>query len=349
MRSFTLGRRTIDDRSDAYVIAEISHNHLGSMELAREMIRLAAGAGADAVKLQKRGASTYSGLRRAGEDEYAAMREAREFNLLQYAELGHVARQHGLDFLATAFDMESADFLSRVEVDAFKVASGDVKNTPLLREIARHGKPMIVSTGGADLEDVRRAYMALSGAGANFCLLHCTSEYPVSVGDVNLGCILNYLCEFPDRVIGFSSHVARQRGTSLECAAYALGARVFEKHVTLTPGIMTGEHAFALTFAELGELVEALRDTRQAIGDGTKRELDGERPGMLRLGKKLAYARKLPRGHVLSVGDLMVVAPGNGVPPNRIEQLVGRPLCREVAGGEDANLEDVESRACLAV
>lgn len=342
MREFRIGERDVGDQSASYLICDISHNHLGHPALCREMVRVAAEAGADAVKLQRRGSSTYSGLRGVGEGEYAALREARELEETIYQDLGEYAHSCGVHFLATAFDPESADMLARVGVDAFKLASGDITNLPLIQYVAKMGKPMILSTGGCQMADVRMAHQALTAAGVPFALLHCTSEYPVSMGNVNLRLIDTYRRAFADTVIGFSSHVHRDCGAALEAAAFALGARIFEKHFTLTPGIGSGEHAFGLDGAGLKELVATLARAKAALGDGQKRIMPGEEMGILRLGKHLTYARTMqPECAVLQPTDFAVVGGGRGVLPYRLGELVGGRLRRPVQAGEDVQADDI--------
>lgn len=341
MRELTIAGRRIADDAPAYVCAEISHNHLGSLELAREMIRLAAEAGADAVKFQKRGKATYEGLRAAGEVGYADLRQARELSLYELSCLAAYASGRGIAFLCTAFDVESADVLATVGVDAYKIASGDITNTPLLRHVAGLGKPLLVSTGGCTMADVVEAHRVLTEAGAQFSLLHCTSEYPVEPGNVNLALIETYRTLFPETVIGFSSHVHRMSSCVVETAAFVLGASIFEKHLTITPDIGTGEHAFALTPYDLEGLSQALKMMPRILGHSDKEPLPAEAAGILRLGKHLVYSRALKAGDLLSEDALAVVGGGKGLAPNRLALLVGGVLRRDVAAGEDVREGDV--------
>jgi sialic acid synthase len=339
-REFRIRDAIVNDSSDALVLADISHNHLGSYELAREMVRLAAQAGCGGVKFQKRGWSTYAGLRRAGEGDYADLREKRELEAMEYAALSHYAHTLGVHFIVTVFDQESADFTTNLGVDAIKIASGDVTNTPLLEYVAKLGKPMIVSTGGATEEDVNMAFDTLSRVGASFALLHCTSEYPVSGGRVNLRLIDKYRSNYPHTVIGFSSHVHRKAMSMVEQLAYFTGARIFEKHFTITPQINTGEHAFAMTPLEMAELVSAIKVIPAIMGSGEKKILDSEATGILRLGKHLVYARELHRGQFTVAEDFAVEAPGNGVPPNRMPEFVGHRALANFHPGESVAYGD---------
>ncbi len=341
MRELRIGDRRIADDEPCYTICDISHNHLGSVGMAAEMIRLAAGAGADAVKFQKRGASTYQGLRAIGEVEYATTRESRELSVIAYQTLRAVATTCGVHFLVTVFDIESAEEMLDVGLDAVKLASGDLTNGPLLRHVARMGLPIIISSGAADIEDVKCAVYLLTSMGAEFGLLHCTSEYPVAADHVNLRVIEDYRERFPETVIGFSSHVRRQWGPALEAAAYTLGARIIEKHLTLTPDIGTGEHGFGLTITDLHDLVRTMGLMRQAVGCGRKVICAEEWLGGRRLGKHLVWAGCHSASEAVCSHDIAVIGGGVGIGPNRLHELVGATLARTVADGEPVRPDDV--------
>src|SRR5215510_9464495 len=189
MGTLKIGSRTIGDHTPCYVIAEIGHNHQGSLDKARELFREAKLAGAHAVKLQKRdnrGLYTRAAYEKPYDNEnsfgatYGEHREFLEFGRKEYQVLQAYARELGVDFFATAFDLASADFLADFDVPAFKIASGDLKSTPLLKHVARFGKPMVVSTGGATLEDVQRAYDAIAPINQQLAILQCTAGYPAA-------------------------------------------------------------------------------------------------------------------------------------------------------------------------
>ncbi len=245
------GVRVADD-TPCYVIAEIGHNHQGNIETCKEMFRSAVQCGADAVKLQKRDNralftsemydSPYNS-ENAYAPTYGTHREALEFNKDQYVELKDYAEEIGIDFFSTAFDRPSADLLEEIGISAYKIASGDLTNTPLLKHVASFGKPMIISTGGATMEDVQRAYDAIRPINANFCILQCTSGYPSPYEELNLRVIETFTKAFPDVVIGFSGHDA---GIAMPLVAYMLGARVVEKHFTLNRAWKGTDQAFSL-------------------------------------------------------------------------------------------------------
>lgn len=341
MREVTIGGSRIADDTTGYVIAEIGHNHEGDLGRARKLVQEAASAGAQAAKLQKRDNGTLFTRRMydepyGGRNSYGATyglhREALEFGAAEYRELADLAKEMGIDFFASAFDMPSVDFLADFDVAAVKIASADVTNTPLLRYAARLGKPLIVSTGGADLDDVRRACDAVLDVHDELVLMQCTSVYPTPVELTHLSVITRFRAEFPDVVIGYSGH---DHGPEFSYLAYALGARVFEKHFTLDRTRPGSDHHFSLEPDGLRTLVDGLERTRAALGRPEKRRLPEELPALRKMGKKLVAARGLPAGHVLTQQDVAIKSPGDGMPPYRITEVLGRPLARTVEADED--------------
>jgi N-acetylneuraminate synthase/sialic acid synthase len=309
-RTLSIGSHDITDDSACYVIAEVGHNHQGKLSTCMEMFKAAKDAGVHAVKLQKRNNRTL--YTRAMYDRpydnensygatYGAHREALEFGPSEYRDLQQYCRDLGVDFFATAFDFESADFLASIDVPAFKIASGDLKNTPLLKHVAKVGKPMVVSTGGGTLDDVKRAYDTVMPLNSQLCLLQCTAGYPAAWDELNLRVISSYREEFADAVIGFSSH---DNGIAMAVAAYVLGARVIEKHFTLNRAWKGTDHAFSLEPVGMRKMVRDLERTTAAMGDGAKQVYPSEVSPITKMGKKLVAARALPAGHVLGPNDI---------------------------------------------
>jgi N-acetylneuraminate synthase/sialic acid synthase len=325
-----IGTHQIGDSAPCYVIAEIGHNHQGSLEKARELFREAKLAGAHAVKLQKRdnrGLYTQAAFDKPYDNEnsfgatYGEHREFLEFGRKEYLELQAYARELGVDFFATAFDLASADFLEALSVPAYKIASGDLKSAPLLRHVASFGKPMIVSTGGALFEDVQRAYDVIMPINPQLAILQCTAGYPAAFEELDLRVIATYRERFPDAVIGFSSH---DNGIAMPVAAYMLGARIVEKHFTLNRAMKGTDHAFSLEPVGLRKMVRDLERTFKAMGDGTKKVYDSERAPIVKMGKSLVVARNLPSGHTLRAADIVMKSPGGGIPPYDLDKVIGR-------------------------
>ena len=329
-RRLNIGPHAIGDETPCYVIAEIGHNHQGSLDKARELFHEAKLAGAHAVKLQKRdnkGLYTRAAYNKSYDNEnsfgatYGEHREFLEFGLSEYLALQKYAKELDIDFFATAFDMSSADFLQALDAPAFKIASGDLKSVPLLRHVASFGKPVIVSTGGAEIDDVQRAYDTVMPINPQLAILQCTAGYPAAFEELDLGVISTYRERFPDAVIGFSSH---DNGIAMPVAAYVLGARIVEKHFTLNRAMKGTDHAFSLEPVGLRKMVRDLERTHKAMGDGAKKVHESERAPIIKMGKSLVVAHNLPKGHTLGRDDIVMKSPGGGIPPFKLEQVIGR-------------------------
>ena len=349
-RKLQIGDREISDESDCFVIAEIGHNHQGSLETAIELFEKAAECGADAVKLQKRDNSTlyttdYYNRPYDHENSYGATygehREALEFGRDEYLHLQKLADELGVVFMSTAFDVPSAEFLAEMDIAAYKIASADLTNLPLLRHVAGIGKPVVISTGAARIEDVRQAYEVVSAINPDVAFLQCTASYPPEWDQIDLRVIETYREEMPGAVIGFSGH---DSGIAMSVAAYVLGARIVEKHFTLNRAMKGTDQAFSLEPTGMEKLVRDLRRTRLALGDGGKHMYQSEAAPAKKMGKKLIAARDLPAGHVLGEQDIEARSPGDGLPPTQIDRLLGRrlryPVTQELALSFDMLEED---------
>lgn len=331
-RSIVLDNFKVDDTSDCYVIAEIGNNHQGELDKCRDLFRAAKDAGANAVKLQKR--DNRSLFTKAMYDQpytsenafaptYGAHRDFLEFGREEYIELQKLAKELDITFFSTAFDIPSADFLEDLGMPFYKIASADLKNIPLIRHVAAFGKPLIVSTGGGTLEDVRRVYDAIMPINAQLSILQCTASYPCEVEKLNLRVIETFRQAFPGVVIGLSSH---DNGISMPLVAYMLGARIVEKHFTLNRAWRGTDHAFSLAPDGMRRMVRDLRRSRIALGDGVKTVLPEEQAPITKMSKTLVAARDLPAGHVLTATDIAMKSPGGGLPPYEFDRLVGRKL-----------------------
>ena len=348
IRELTIDGRRIGDDTDCYVIAEIGHNHQGDLEKARQLFRRAKECGVDAVKLQKRdNRSLYTAAMydRPYENEnsfgrtYGEHREFLEFGRDEYQDLQRFAAELGLTFFATAFDIPSADFLHDLDAPAYKLASGDLRNLPLLRHVARFGKPMIISTGGASLEEVVQAYEAIAPLNGQVGILQCTASYPTEPEHMNLQVIESFRRQFPAAVIGLSDHF---NGISMAVAAYMLGARIIEKHFTLNHTWKGTDHALSLEPIGMQKMIRDLQRTRVAIGDGVKRRMPIETSAITKMGKKLVAARHLAPGHVIGEADLAIKSPGDGLPPSELDRVVGSRLLAAVQPDEAITFEVLE-------
>jgi N-acetylneuraminate synthase/sialic acid synthase len=345
MRELTIDGQRIADDTDCYVIAEIGHNHQGDLDKARQLFLRAKECGVHAVKLQKRdNRSLYTKAMydRPYEHEnsfgrtYGEHRDVLEFGREEYIDLQNYARQLGLTFFATAFDVPSADFLARLDVPAYKIASGDIRNLPLMRHVARFQKPMIISTGGASLAEVDQACSAILAVNSRLCVLQCTATYPTEPEEMNLRVIETLRERFPGVVVGLSDHY---NGIAMAVVAYMLGARVIEKHFTLNHTWKGTDHALSLEPIGMHKMIRDLHRARVALGDGVKRVLPSEAGAVTKMGKKLVASRRLPAGHVLTEADIAVKSPGDGLPPSDLERVVGRTLLQAVDPDDAIALE----------
>jgi N-acetylneuraminate synthase/sialic acid synthase len=345
MRKLTIEGKVIEDDSKCYVIAEIGHNHQGKLETAKEMFKIAKESGADAVKLQKR--NNRELFTKAGYDKpydnpnsygatYGEHREYLEFGGIEYKELMDYAEEIGVTFFSTAFDFSSADFLAKLDIPAFKIASGDLKNIPLLTHIAGFQKPMILSTGGGTMDDVNRAYDAVMPINPQLCILQCTAGYPAEFSELNLSVITTFRERFPNTVVGLSSH---DNGIAMAVAAYMLGARVVEKHFTLNHTWKGTDHAFSLEPIGFRKMVRDLERTKVAIGDGVKQTYESERNPITKMGKKLVAARDLPAGYTIRREDIALKSPGDGLPPYEMDKVIGRVTRQELKEDDDITYE----------
>lgn len=331
-----------------YVIAEIGHNHQGSVEKAMELFRVAKDCGADAVKLQKRNNRTlftramyempYDNPNSFGET-YGAHREALELDKAQYQDLIAYAKEIGITLFATPFDFDSADLLEDLDMPAYKIASADITNTPLQRHVAQFGKPMFVSTGGAVLDDVKRAYHTIMPLNPQLCIMQCTASYPAQVEDLNLRVINRYQKQFPDAVIGLSDH---QNGIVMAVVAYMLGVRAIEKHFTLDHTWKGTDHAFSLQPDGLRKMVRDLRRVPLALGSGEKQPLEIERKPLIKMGKKLVAARALTAGTTLTAADIAIRSPGDGIPPYELDRFIGKVLRQGLDEDEALSFDMIE-------
>lgn len=328
------------------VVAEIGVNHDGSAEAAYRLVAAAAAAGANAIKLQvfdparlvTAGAATAGYQRRAGAgDDQRAMLERLVLPRETLAGLVIEARRLGLGVFATPFDPGSADLVDRLGVDAIKIGSGDVDNTALLRHVAGFGRPLVCSTGTADAAEVLAlvdTVRAAAGPDLPLTLLHCVSAYPAPIEAANLRAI-PALAEATGLPVGWSDHVP---GTEAAVAAVALGARLFERHLTLDRTADGPDHAASDEPADLARYVDAIHRAHRALGDGRKRPMPTELDVRAAARRSLVALEPIRVGTIIEPSMLDVRRPGNGLPPSAIDRVVGRTARVDIA--PDAHLDE---------
>lgn len=340
-RAFTVAGRAIAAGAPVFIVAEAGVNHNGDPDLAGRLVDAAAECGADAVKFQtftvdalltREAPKAGYQVETTGAGESQREMLARlELGTDRLAELRDRAAKRGLIFFSAPFDEASADALERLDVALFKVPSGEITNLPLLRHVAAKGRPIILSTGMAFLEEVEQAVAAICEAGdPPLALLHCLSAYPAPAGEVNLRAMDGLAARFGCPV-GFSDHTL---GIEIAVAAAARGAAIIEKHLTLDKTLPGPDHRASLDVAEFSAMVRAIRSVESALGDGVKRPMPSEADTRRVARKSLVAARALKAGERVAAGDLASKRPGTGISPAELPRVLGLRLARDVAADE---------------
>lgn len=335
-----IGDRKVGVGEPCYIIAEAGVNHNGDLSLARKLIDVAVEANADAVKFQTFKAELVAipDAPKAGYQLETTDKSESQMDMIKgfelppeaFQELQSYCDERGITFLSTPYDNDSVDLLAQLNVPAFKVASAEIVNIPLLRHIARKGKPIILSTGMSYLSEVETAVRAILDEGNDqLVLLHCVSNYPAPNADVNLGAMrtLSQAFQVP---VGYSDH-----SSSLEVAfaSVALGGTVIEKHYTLDNNMPGPDHRASMEPSELADLVVGIRAVEAALGNGVKAPSDSERGNRATMRRSLYANRDLTEGITLQEVDLVALRPAGGISPDSIDQVLGRTLQKPVASG----------------
>lgn len=325
------------------IIAEAGVNHNGSLDLAKQLVASAAAAGADLVKFQSfiTGKSISRQAPKAeyqksttgtDESQYEMVRKL-ELSRADHEKLIEECRRHGIGFFSTAFDSNSFDMLIDLGLNQVKIPSGELTNLPLLRHMTRLGMPVILSTGMAGLGDIEAALDVIEKAGTPrslITLLHCTTEYPTPMEDVNLRAMISLKSAFGVEV-GYSDHTS---GIEIPIAAVALGATVIEKHFTLDRSLPGPDHQASLEPQELKAMVDAIRNIERALGDGIKRPSASELKNKPIARKSLVASRPIRAGEAFDADNLDSKRPGTGISPMRWDEVIGRTAPRDFAADE---------------
>jgi len=335
-----IGGRTIGPGHPTFVVAEMSANHQGSLETARRVVEAAKEAGADAVKLQTYRPDTLTidsseepfrvgkGTPWEGRTLYELYGEA-QTPWDWHSELQRIATGLGLVFFSTPFDGSAVDFLADLDVPAFKIASFELVDLPLLRRVGSTGKPVILSTGMASLGEIEEAVETLRTSGCvELALLHCTSAYPAPPQSMNLRTIPHLAAAFSTPV-GLSDHTL---GIAVPVAAVALGASIIEKHLTLSRGERGPDSAFSLEPGEFREMVQAVRTAEEALGGVDYGTGDSE-AASLAFRRSLFVVENIPAGEVFGPHNVRSIRPGHGLHPRHLEAVLGKRATRDVSRG----------------
>ena len=315
------------------IIAEAGVNHNGNLDTARKLIDAAAEAGADIVKFQT---FTADAIVSKEAEKAAYQKEATDASETQYEmikkleldkdthlELISHCEEKGIEFLSSPFDHKSIDLLAELDLKRFKIPSGEITNLLYLRHIGKYGKPIIMSTGMATLKEVEDALNILEESGTSkgkITVLHCNTEYPTPIEDVNLNAILTIRYKLGVK-IGYSDHTL---GTEIPIAAVAMGASVIEKHFTLDRNLPGPDHRASLEPDELKAMVQTIRNIEQALGDGVKQPSPSEKKNIPIVRKSIVAIREISEGEAFTEENLTVKRPGMGISPMRWDEIIGK-------------------------
>lgn len=320
------------------IIAEAGVNHNGSLEMARQMVVEAKKAGADYVKFQTAiprlvistfaPKAEYQKETTGTEQSQLEMCEAIHLPLCDYAGLKELCDAEGIGFMSTPFDLVSIDCLAPLDMDYWKIPSGEITNLPYLRKIAAQKGDIILSTGMSTIDEVEQAVAVLEAGGksrSQITLLHCTTQYPTPPDAVNL-LAMDALRSLGCAGVGYSDHTV---GITIPTAAAAMGACMLEKHLTLDRDLPGPDHRASLIPSELAEMVDAVRTVEQALGSGLKVVADAEAPNIAVARKSIVAARAIAAGEILTEENITVKRPGSGISPMRWDEVLGTPARRD--------------------
>jgi len=345
-----IGNKIIGPDQDPLVIAEIGVNYDNDMGYAEELIRAAKRAGADAAKFQTYTPSKIVAVDspkywkddRPQETQYEFFLRSNKFYHDETRELAALCRTHGIMFMSTPFDLESVDLLDELGVPAFKIASADITNYPLLRKVARTGKPVLLSTGASTIGEIERATQVIEGEGnSDIILLHCVLAYPTPPSQANLRMIRCLKTVFPQYEVGWSDHVIPNDSVVIPTVAAAMGAVVIEKHFTTDRTRKGNDHFHSADEVLMRRLVENVRMARAALGQYLKTPLDIEAPARANARRSIAARHDIEVGEELSEENLILLRPGTGISPEFLDRVVGLRARRKIRAGHLLAWEDI--------
>ena len=323
--------------NSVYIIAEAGVNHNGSPEVAEQMIYAAKKSGVDAIKFQTFNTdllvthsapkAEYQGRNdsKSRESQYTMLKKL-ELDKSEYITLKKICAENHIDFMSTPFDIDSIALLEEIGVDKYKAPSGEITNYPYLVRLAETNKPIILSTGMSTLEEISNAISVLDSHGAGeITLLHCTTEYPAPIEDVNLRAMETMRQKFGLKV-GYSDHT---HGIEIPVAAVAMGACVIEKHFTLDRNMKGPDHKASLESDELAAMVQAIRNVEKALGDGRKIPSKSEIKNIPIARKSIVAKKKIIKGETFTEENITTKRPGYGISPMRWNEILGTKAIRD--------------------
>lgn len=314
---FKVGSRYIGHSEPCFIIAEAGVNHNGKLPIAKKLIDAAIDAGADAIKFQT--FNTEKLVSRALSKSQYDMLKKLELTNESFLELRNYAKERKVALFSTPFDEKSVTTLDRAGVPAFKVSSGDLNNLPLLRIIAKTGRPIILSTGMSTMAEISEAVDAIAPYCQKLVLTHCTSLYPPRFDEINLKAMDTIRAKFGVPV-GYSDHTL---GYEISLAAVVLGACVIEKHLTLDKKMKGPDHKASLEPSEFADMVKRIRNIEQSLGTKEKRPVPREKEMRAYARKSITAVKQIPRNAKITAGDIAILRPGNGIEPKYFDEIIG--------------------------
>ena len=354
MSSIKLGKRVIDNNSDPYIIAEVGVNHEGSFEQAVDLINLAKEGGADAVKFQSYKAETLASIDSPAYWDTEEEKTTSQFNLFKkydkfnsndYASLAKHCKKIDIDFVSTPFDEESVEYLDKL-VPYYKIASADINCIPLLRIVGNKKKPVIISTGCANIDEIKLAKKILQDAGApNVIILHCILNYPTSVENANLSMITDLKKTFKDNIIGYSDHTRPDEGMITLSTAYLLGAVIIEKHFTNNKGLSGNDHYHSMDIDDLKVFRKSSYKIRQLKGSIlTKRPIKEEEKSRVNARRSIFLKNNLKAGDIIKEEDITFLRPGFGITVDNWDKIIGKKINLDSKSGYMLKWSDINDK-----
>jgi len=327
-----------------FIIAEAGVNHNGSIQIAKELIKKAAWAGADAVKFQtfkakdlvskKTPKAEYQLKTTSSSESQFEMIKRLELDKTMHKTLIEHCKKNSILFLSSPFGLKEIDLLNQLKLNIFKIPSGEITNLPYLKKIGGLKKEILLSTGMATIEEIKAALNILTTAGAlkkNITILHCNTEYPTPISDVNLNAMKQMRSSFPNIKVGYSDHTI---GIEIAIAATALGATVIEKHFTLDKTMEGPDHKASIEPQELQQMIQGIRNIEIALGNGIKQPSPSEKPNIAIVRKSIVASKDIAKGEIFSKTNITVKRPGTGISPMLWDDILGQRASRTFQADE---------------
>lgn len=337
VKKIQVGNHVVGDGEPCYIIAEAGVNHNGDPERAKSLIDTAVESGADAIKFQtfKADSVVTRNAKKASYQKTTTGSKGSQYDLIHklelsfdvFSELKRYSEQKKIDFLSTPFDLESVDFLDEIGVSAFKIPSGEINNVTLLKKISQKHKPIFLSTGMSTLGEVEQAVNVITKEGnTNIILLHCVTNYPAAVRDVNLRAMdtMHLAFGYP---VGYSDHTL---GITIPIAAVSRGACLIEKHFTLDKTLLGPDHKASLEPAELTLMVEAIRDVEASLGSGIKAPTPAEIENKKVIRRSIVTTTDIPLHSIITSDQVTTKRPGTGISPEYLPMIIGSITARKI-------------------